>query len=46
MQVLTTIAAQLLMEKWSIMEDLFRADAATVHHLEKRSQPSVLIVPQ
>ena len=36
---LTKIAAHLLKEKWSIVEDPFRAAAATVHHLKKRSQP-------
>ena len=39
MQVLTCIAAQLLKEKWSIVEDVFWAHAATVHRLKKRSQP-------
>ena len=38
MQQLTKIAAHLLKETWSIAEDLFRAAAATVHHLENRSQ--------
>ena len=39
MQQLTKIAAHLLKEKWSVVEDLFRAAAATMHHLKKRSQP-------
>ena len=39
MQVLTDVAAELLRENWSIVEDFFRAAAATVHHLKKRSQP-------
>ena len=39
MQALTNIAAQLLRQNWSIMEDLFRDAAATVHHFKKRSQP-------
>ena len=39
MQALTQVAARLLRENWSIVEDLFRAAAATVHHLKKRSQP-------
>ena len=39
MQALTQVVAQLLSENWSIVEDLFRAAAATVHHLKKRSQP-------
>ena len=39
MQTLTNIAAQLLRENWSIVEDLFRDAAATVHHFKKRSQP-------
>ena len=39
MQALTQVAAQLLRENWSIVEDLFQAAAATVHHLKKRSQP-------
>jgi hypothetical protein len=38
MQALTSIAAQLLQKNWSIMEDLFRDAAATVHHFKKRSQ--------
>ena len=38
MEALTEIAAQLLRENWSIVEDLFRA-VATVHHLKKRSPP-------
>ena len=39
MQGFTNIAAQLLRENWSIVEDLFQAAAATVHHLKKHSQP-------
>ena len=39
MQALPNISAQLLRESWSIVEDLFRDTAATVHHLKKRSQP-------
>ena len=39
MQMLTSIAALLLRENWSIVEDLFRAAAATIHHFKKRSQP-------
>ena len=42
MQQLTKIAAHLLKELWSIAKDLFRAAAATVHHLKKRSQPFAL----
>ena len=38
-QALTQVAAQLLRENWSIVEDLFRGAAATLHHLKKRSQP-------
>ena len=37
MQALTNIAAQLLRKNSSIVEDLFRDAAATVHHFEKRS---------
>ena len=33
MQAFTQVAAQLLRENWSIVGDLFRAAAATVHHL-------------
>ena len=36
---LTQVAAELLRENRFILEDLFRAAAATVHHLQKRSQP-------
>ena len=39
MQQLTKIAAHRLKEKWSNVEDLFRAAAAAVHHLKKCSQP-------
>ena len=45
MQALTQVAAQLLRENWSIVEDLFRAAAAIVHHLKKRSQPCALENP-
>ena len=38
-QALTQVAAQLLRENWSIVEDLFRAAVATLQHLKKRSQP-------
>ena len=39
MQALTQVATQLLRENWSVVEDLFLAAAATMHHLKKRSQP-------
>ena len=39
MQALTNIAARLLRENWSIVEDLFRDAAAAVHHFKKCSQP-------
>ena len=39
MQQLTKVATHLLRENWSIVEDLFRAPAATMHHLQKRSLP-------
>ena len=39
MQALTQVAAQLLRENWSIVEDLFRAAAATVHHLKNYIHP-------
>ena len=39
MHLLTKVAAHLLRENWSIVEDLFRAAAATVHHPKKRLQP-------
>ena len=39
MEALTQVAAQLLRENWSIVEDQFRAAIATVHSLKKRSPP-------
>jgi len=39
MEALTQVAARLLRENWSIVEDLFRAAVATVHRLKKRSPP-------
>ena len=39
MPALTQVAAELLRENRSTLEDLFRAAAATVHRLKKRSQP-------
>ena len=39
MQLLTKVAAQLLRENWSIVEDLFRAAAVTMRHLKKRLPP-------
>ena len=41
MQQFAKVAAHLLGENWSIVEDLFRAAAATLHHLKKRSQPRI-----
>ena len=38
-KALTQVAALLLRQNWSTTEDLFRAAAATVHHLKKRLQP-------
>jgi hypothetical protein len=35
----TKYAAQVLQEQWSIVDDSFRSEAATVHRLKKRSQP-------
>jgi hypothetical protein len=46
MQTITKLAAQLLQEKWSIVEDFFWIEAATVHCLEKRSQPCDSQVPE
>ena len=40
MQALTNIAAQLLRQNWSIMEDLFRDATATVHQFNMLSQPA------
>ena len=35
MQTPSGVASQLLQEGWSVTEDLFRTDAATVPHLRK-----------
>ena len=41
MQQLAKVAAHLPRDNWSIVEDLFQAVAATVHHLKKCSQPCI-----
>ena len=41
MQQLTKVAAHLLRENRSMVEDLFRAAASTMHHLKNRSQPCI-----